>query len=107
MCTLKGVSRLDLAIGIRLASRQSGTHMEHARELKGHDSWSTTGQKFQFGQIVSSRLRLATHFGREVESLECPVWMKTIFSHSSYTTISTLIPMKCRELPKRILREKP
>ena len=71
----------------RLASQQSGTCVEHAGELKGHDSWSTTLQKFQFGQAVSSRFRLATHSSREVESPECLVWMKTDFSHSSYTLL--------------------
>ena len=36
-----------------------------------------------------------------------PVLLKTDFSHSiSYPTIKTLIPTKCKELPKRILREK-
>ena len=29
---------------------------EACRELKGHDSWSTTRQNIQFGQVVSSRL---------------------------------------------------
>ena len=36
------------------------------------------------------------------------VLLKNDFSHSiSYSTINTLIPMKCRELLERILREKP
>ena len=52
----KGVSQLDLAIDSRLASCQNGTHVKHAGELKGHDSWGTTGQNFQSGQVVSSRL---------------------------------------------------
>ena len=37
-----------------------------------------------------------------------PVLQKNDFSHSfSYFAINTLIPMKCKELPKRILRYKP
>ena len=41
------------------------------------------------------------------DSLVHPVLLKTDFSHSiSYPTINTLIPTKCKELPKRILREK-
>ena len=37
-----------------------------------------------------------------------PILLKTDFSHFiSYPTINTLIPMKCREYPERILREKP
>ena len=87
MCAIKGVSRLDLATNSRLASHQSGTRVKYVEELKGHDSWSTTGQKFQSDQVVSSQLRLATHSSRKVESLECPVWMKTDFLHSSYTPL--------------------
>ena len=71
----------------RLASRQSGTCVEHADKLKGHNSWNITGQKFQSGQAVSSRLKLATRSSREVESPECLVWMKTNFSHSSYSLL--------------------
>ena len=37
-----------------------------------------------------------------------PILLKTNFSHFiSYPTINTLIPMKCKECPERILREKP
>ena len=68
----------------RLASCQSGTRVEHVGELNCHNNWSTTRQKFQFGQVVSSQLRLVTHSNREVESPECPVWMNTDFLHSSY-----------------------
>ena len=51
----------------RLASRHNGTRVKHAGELKGHDSWSTTGQNFQCGQAVSSRLRLVTRSSCKVE----------------------------------------
>ena len=69
----KGVSRLDLTTGSQLAYHQNGTCVKHARELKGHDNWSTTGQNFQFGQAISSRLRLATRSSRAVELLKCPI----------------------------------
>ena len=37
-----------------------------------------------------------------------PVLLKSDISHSiSYSTINTLIPMKCKELLEIILREKP
>ena len=43
MCALKGVLRLDLATG-----KSPKWHTcEACRELKGHDSWSTIGQKVQ------------------------------------------------------------
>ena len=54
-------------------SDQSGIHVKHAGELKGHDSWSTTRQNVQSGQVVSSRLKLVTRSSREAELPECPV----------------------------------
>ena len=54
---------------------KGGTRVKHAGELKGYDSWSTTGQNFQSGQAVSSRLKLATRSSRELESSKCPVWL--------------------------------
>ena len=69
---------------------------EACRELKGHDSWSTTEQKVQFGLEVISRLKLATHSSLEAKSPKCPIWMKTDFSHSiSYPAIYTVMPTKC------------
>ena len=60
--------------------------MKHARELKGHDSWGTTGQNFQSGQAVSLRLKLMTRSSRELESPECPIWLKLTFGipHTHY-----------------------
>ena len=49
----------------RLASRQSGTRVEHAEELKGHNSWNITGQKFQSGQAISLRLVLVARLSRQ------------------------------------------
>ena len=48
----------------RLVSRHT---CEACRELKVHDSWSTTGQKVQFGLEVISRLKLATHSSCEAK----------------------------------------
>ena len=92
MCAFKGVSRLDLVTG-----KSPKWHTcEACRELKGHDSWRTTGQKVQSGLEVISRLKLAIRSSREAKLPECLVWMKIDFSHSiSYPIINTLIPMKC------------
>ena len=63
-------------------------HMcEACRELKGHDSWSITGQNVQSSQAVSLQLKLATRSTRKIESLECLVWMKIDFSYSSHTLL--------------------
>ena len=90
---------MDLMTDSRLACHQT---CEVCRELKGHDSWSTTGQKVQSGLEVISQLKLAIYSNREAKLPERPVWMKTNFSHSiSYPTINTLIPTKCRVLIQR------
>ena len=81
---------------------------EACKKLKGHDSWSTMGQKVQSSLTIISWLKLATCSSHEVESPECPILLKTDFSHSiSYPTINTLMPTKCKGLRKRsLLREK-
>ena len=53
-------SRLDLAGGSRLASRQKLHMCQACQKLKRHDSWSTTGQKVQTDHSVTSQLGLAT-----------------------------------------------
>ena len=54
---------------------KGGTRVKHAGELKGQAGCCTTGQNFQSGQAVSSRLKLATHSNCELKSLEHPVWL--------------------------------
>ena len=44
---------------------KGGTRVKHARELKGHDSWSTTEQNFQSGQAISSRLVPVARLSRQ------------------------------------------
>ena len=82
---------------------------EACKKLKGQDSWITIGQKVLSSHSVIWRLELATH--PSCESLaKAPFFFlqKNGFSPSfSDPTINTLIPTKCRELPERILKEKP
>ena len=47
---------------------KGGTCVKHTGELKSHASWSTTGQNFQSGQAVSSRLGLVTQSSCEAKS---------------------------------------
>ena len=62
MCALKK----GLATGSRdWQVAKGGTRVKHARELKGHTSCSTTGQNFQSGQAVSSRLVLVVRSSRQ------------------------------------------
>ena len=83
-------------------------HMcEACRDLKGHNNWSTTGQKVQFGLEVISRLKLATYSSHEAKSPECHVLLKIDCSHFiSYPTINTLIPTKCMVLKRKPIERK-
>ena len=44
------------------------TRVKHAEKMNSHASWSTTGQKVQFGSCVCSWLELATQSSREAKS---------------------------------------
>ena len=77
------------------------TRVEYAGELKSHASCCTIGQKSQASQAVSSWLELATQSSREVKSPDHSVWEKLTFHIPVWETLTL------RELPKRILREKP
>ena len=74
---------------------------EACRKLKGHDSWSTTGQKC----TIWPGSYLVTHPTREwVARMPC-FEKKWLFTFLTYFIINTFIPTKCRELLERILRE--
>ena len=80
---------------------------EACRKLKGHDSWSTIGQKGQFGQSVILRLKLATCPSHKWVTRNPCFAEKWLFTFLTCPTINTFIPTKCREFPKRFLREEP
>ena len=95
----KGVSQL--------ASHQNGTRVKYAGELEGHDSWSTTDKTSSLARQLAynSDSRLVP-----VARLSCQSALfneNWLFAFLIHTTINTLIPTKCRELPEIILREKP
>ena len=52
---------------------KGGISVKHARELKNHASWSTTGQNFQSGQAISLRLKLVTQSSREAKPPDHPI----------------------------------
>ena len=77
-------------------------------KVNSHASWSTTGQNRTTGHTVILRLDLATQSSREAKPRASPVFEKPDVSHSSLTLVYIpLIPTNVRELPERILREKP
>ena len=89
---LKSVQeKQGLATGSRgwlaTASCQIDAHMPSMPEAEASRQLFTTGQKFQAGQAVCSRLELATQPNREVKSPEHPVWQNMTFHISSHPTI--------------------
>ena len=54
MCAYKGASRLDLVTGKSLKWHT----YEACRELKGHDSWSTTRQNVPLKTMSIERVRV-------------------------------------------------
>ena len=91
----------QVARGLQAAKRW--TRVKHAEKPNRQASCSTIGQKVQSDHSVSSRLGLTTQSSRQSTLL----W-KNDSSHSFLTPVwISLILTKCRELPKRILREKP
>ena len=67
-CKVVGIRDWISWVARSLQATRSCTRAKHAEKLKCHDSWSTTGQKVQFGLLVSSRLELATQSSRDAKS---------------------------------------
>ena len=66
-------SRLDLRVTYDWQAAKVGTCVKHVGELKSHARCCTTGQKSQAGQVVSSRLELASQSSREAKLPDQPV----------------------------------
>ena len=95
-----------VARGLQAARRC--TRVKHAEKLNRHASYSTTGQKVQSGHSVISWLGLATQSSREAKSPVHSIIEKlTLHIPFSLQYKYPFIPTKCKELPERILREKP
>ena len=100
-------SWLDLASGSRLQAAWMMHTFQACQKLKRRANCCTIGQKSQVGQAVCLRLELATQPSREVKSLEHPVWENLTFHIPSHPTIYIPLYPRFREIPERILREKP
>ena len=57
-----------VAHGLQAVRSCKSAKHAHAKKLKHHANWSTTGQKVQTGHPVSSRLELATQLSCKVKS---------------------------------------
>ena len=93
----------SLVTDSQLASHQSGTRVKHV------GNWRVTTARALQEKMYSLARQLAHdsfHSRDWVTRMLC-VAKKWPFTFLLYTTINTLIPTKCKELSKRILREKP
>ena len=101
-------SRLDLAGSSRLASCQKLHTCQACREAEPScqlQHYRTKSPVWPFSYLaIRTRVSVKSR-GQATSQL---YFRKTDFSHSTLTLVYIpLIPMKCRELPKIILREKP
>ena len=99
----------DLRLTRDWQAANCNTRVKRVEKMNSHSSWSTTGQKVQTGYSVTSRLELVAQSSREAKPpANFVLKKKTDSSHFTLTLVYIpLIPTKCRELPERILREKP
>ena len=96
-------SRLGLAAGLRLVSRQSWHTCEACRGAE--ESCLLLHYRTKF--LGWPGRQLATQSSREAKLPNHPIFEKlTLRIPFSPHYIQTLIPTKCKELPQRILREK-
>ena len=89
----------QVARGLQAAKRC--TRAKHAEKLNCHASCSIIGKKFQSSHSVILRLGLATQSHREAKSLVHFV-IEKLTLHIPFS-----LQYKYRELPERILRDKP
>ena len=88
-----------------------GTCVKHVEELKSHANCCITGQKSQVGQVVSTRLELATQSSHEAKSPDHFVWEKLTFcipyTHQyKYPLYPCIVETFQREFWERNLRKK-
>ena len=107
ICAIKEVLWLDLATDSQLASRQSGTRVKHAgnwrvQQLVHYRTKCTVWPS----SLLATQNHDSFHLRDWVARMPC-LDENWLFTFLTYTTINTLIPMKCRKLLERILRKKP
>ena len=79
------------------ASRQIEAQVPSMPEAEALRQLFTTGQKFQAGQAVCSRLELATQPSHEVKQPEHPAWKNMMFHIPSHPTIYKPLYPRFRE----------
>ena len=76
LCKELGTCDWILRVACGLQAARSCTHAKHAKKLNRHASYSTTGQKVQFGHSVTSWLELAAQSSRKAKSLASSILEK-------------------------------
>ena len=84
LCTQQGTHNWISWLARGLQVTKWCTRVKHEEELNSHTSWSTIGQRVQFGHSINSRLGLTTQSSREAKSLVYSVWEKLTL-HIPYT----------------------
>ena len=92
LCKEAGTREWISQVASGLQAARSYTRAKHAEKLNRHASCSTTGQKVQSGHSVTSQLELMAQSSCEAKPPASSVLKKLT------------LRMKCRELPKKILR---
>ena len=107
-CVTRSDSQLDLATNSRVVTRQKcSVRVKHVGSWRVRTTGSLQDKKYNLANLLTSDWNLWFILVAS-DLLVHHVLLKTNFSHSiSYSIINTLIPTKCREVPKRILKEKP
>ena len=90
-----------------MVTHQNVAHVGSKQEIEGSgqlDHYRTKITVWPFYYLATG----TRDSSQSRDSLVYPVLLKNDFSYSIlHLTINTLIPTKCRELPQRILRDKP
>ena len=108
VCAIKNFLLLELATDSRVVTHQNPTHVWSMKEVEGSgqlDHYRTERIVWPFCYLATGTCDLSQSQVTCQSTLFCK---KKNFSHSfTYPTINTHISTKCRELPERILRNKP
>jgi len=103
----RAFSWLELTSDLWLMTRQNATRVKHEGSWRVMTAGALQDKKGKSGQLVITRLELATCPSREWVAKTPCFAKKWLFTFLTYPTINTLILTKCKELLEGILREKP
>ena len=89
LCKVAGTCDWILWVAHGLQAARNCTRAKHAKKLKRHASWSTTGQKVHTSLSVSSRLELRAQSSHKAKSPASSVLKNWLFAFQTHTSINT------------------